>query len=411
MWRSQGNFYEILHDVGKSITSEDDYEAKRAATLVSKYGSYEHRVLWAWKEDKRHVGSHGSTNTIQGPKVDDLASFVLYSDVVSYSIEIHYEWWRIGTGPRTIKLDLNGHSKKVRNIHSGLLFEIDFQKMVQINNQTRHERKICRQERYGSEPFKRLPPIPKRSPPFLEKTKVVLLPTTKGQVVCIKKWGGNKTWAYGVVVLNPVESTARKSQQPLEGCFPTIFCHPAECETKEKTIPILSGVPSFSIATFDLSIPKNWEEGRKGLVPVCKSKHATEWQDVVQNWSSTMTDDVVVQRVDRIQKVDLWHGNMVKKHSIEKNYASGNDPMNNSHRQIEKKRLFHGKEALSVPKIVTQGFNRSRARANGTRYGKGVCFAATSQYSSSYATEDSNGLKRMFVCRVMVGDYCMGRQK
>ena len=41
--------------------------------------------------------------------------------------------------------------------------------------------------------------------------------------------------------------------------------------------------------------------------------------------------------------------------------------------------------------------------------GKGVYFATNSFYSNRYAHPDSNGLKRIFLCRVAVGEYHKGR--
>ena len=45
---------------------------------------------------------------------------------------------------------------------------------------------------------------------------------------------------------------------------------------------------------------------------------------------------------------------------------------------------------------------------NAVRYGKGVYFALTSNYSDSYAHADAQGVKHMFICRVVVGEFCKG---
>ena len=44
------------------------------------------------------------------------------------------------------------------------------------------------------------------------------------------------------------------------------------------------------------------------------------------------------------------------------------------------------------------------------RYGKGVYFARDASYSSStsYARPDRRGVQSMFLCRVVIGEYCLG---
>ena len=59
-------------------------------------------------------------------------------------------------------------------------------------------------------------------------------------------------------------------------------------------------------------------------------------------------------------------------------------------------------------KIIVMGFNRSFAGKNAVMYGKGVYFARDASYSDDYAKADSEGIKRMFLCRVVVGEYCQG---
>ena len=46
-----------------------------------------------------------------------------------------------------------------------------------------------------------------------------------------------------------------------------------------------------------------------------------------------------------------------------------------------------------------------------TPQGKGVYFARDSKYSShtTYSPPDSRGIQRMFLCRVVVGDWCRGK--
>lgn len=99
--------------------------------------------------------------------------------------------------------------------------------------------------------------------------------------------------------------------------------------------------------------------------------------------------------------------------------------------------LYHGTAAAAVADICAHGFNRSfcgrngEARAGGgaggaggaaatltparppagTRYGRGVYFAARASLSARdrYSPPDAHGHKAVFVARVLTGDYGQGR--
>ena len=78
--------------------------------------------------------------------------------------------------------------------------------------------------------------------------------------------------------------------------------------------------------------------------------------------------------------------------------------------RLERRWLFHGTDQGTVDKIIQQGFNRSFCGKNMTKYGKGVYFARDASYSSSpqYSVPNALGVQHMFLCRVVVGEYCKG---
>ena len=45
-------------------------------------------------------------------------------------------------------------------------------------------------------------------------------------------------------------------------------------------------------------------------------------------------------------------------------------------------------------------------------YGKGVYFARDASYSSSttYSRPNRHGIQHMFLCRVVIGEYCLGKR-
>ena len=73
--------------------------------------------------------------------------------------------------------------------------------------------------------------------------------------------------------------------------------------------------------------------------------------------------------------------------------------------------LFHGTTQEAVPKIVTEGYNRSFCGKNATVYGQGVYFAKDIAYSAqtTYSPVDSSGFRHILASRVLVGNSCVGR--
>ncbi len=78
--------------------------------------------------------------------------------------------------------------------------------------------------------------------------------------------------------------------------------------------------------------------------------------------------------------------------------------------QVEpnERQLFHGASADSIYKILRQGFNRNYAGTHGALYGMGTYFAADSRYSQGFALPDDQGIQRMFLCDVLVGETAAG---
>lgn len=177
-----------------------------------------------------------------------------------------------------------------------------------------------------------------------------------------------------------------------------------------------------------LKPPAYWEKKTSGSNP---SYHqgprvvdpiSHEFDDVVNYFLKNLGDhrnnfDVV--QVERIQNLSLYQSYAVKKQTIQTRVshdpsgpsASSSSLSTSSRRDIERRWLFHGTRSHVVDKICSQGFNRAFAGHNAVMYGKGVYFATDSSYSCSsiYSTPDADGIQRMFLCRVVVGDFCVGK--
>uniref|UniRef100_A0A3B1JSA6 Poly [ADP-ribose] polymerase n=1 Tax=Astyanax mexicanus TaxID=7994 RepID=A0A3B1JSA6_ASTMX len=124
------------------------------------------------------------------------------------------------------------------------------------------------------------------------------------------------------------------------------------------------------------SIPQDWEAmAANDLVKVCPLKTGSkEYNDVLGHFRKTCPNNNIIQ-IARVQNPGMW-----------KKYQSNKQIMEikNGHQNNEK-RLFHGTREDSMMHI-------------------------NSQYSASntYSVPNQQGHKRMYLCRVLTGDYTAG---
>ena len=388
---------EILHDTGLNVVSLEDYKEKfdlvKVGTKCSSSGVY---GVWGWKEDPKFLGRHSPSARMDG------TSFVKYQDVMSDYIEGFYEQWEEGLIADSIYVDLTGNIQKFRNSHTGLSYKIDFQDMVQTNTQSGFTRAVRREEHFkskSSETVKNLPSLPDDN---VLPDSFTFLPTFSGQLIQVSKTISHDQGYYGKVLYAPEASKGC----PTEGWFPAVLCKRASTNAMKNFVratptPIGDGA-------FNLMPPETWQAGKAGRVKVHCDSH--EYRQVVMGFTDSLKRCCTVVNVERIQALEQWKLYAVKADSIRTRYAK--DPaslVNNDQGGLEMKWLFHGTTAKTVPKIVSQGFNRVFAGRNATRYGKGAYFARHAEYSMRYAVSDKYGIKRMFLCRVAVGDWCMGK--
>jgi len=152
-----------------------------------------------------------------------------------------------------------------------------------------------------------------------------------------------------------------------------------------------------------------WGEGGAGeriILP-----EGTEKEAVVASFLNTLlaNQTVAIIKVERVQNPTLWSSYSVKRQTMLHSPGATDS--------YERTWLFHGTGEDTMLKIIKQGFNRSfgfkEVNENAlTMYGKGVYFAVNSSYSSSHRYSKPNGAgeQHMFACRVLVGEYCQGRQ-
>ncbi|KAM7019145.1 protein mono-ADP-ribosyltransferase PARP14-like [Tautogolabrus adspersus] len=146
-------------------------------------------------------------------------------------------------------------------------------------------------------------------------------------------------------------------------------------------------------------LPSNWEDMKGDLLKRFTLTAGTkEYTDVETELTKTgLTINII--SIERVQNPTLWQGYQLKKKHMEKK---------NKHTKNER-RLFHGTGADSIDLINQDGFNRSHAGKHAAMYGNGTYFAVDPVYSAQgYAKPDSLGHKRMYLARVLVGDFTRG---
>ncbi|XP_036000627.1 LOW QUALITY PROTEIN: protein mono-ADP-ribosyltransferase PARP14-like [Fundulus heteroclitus] len=147
------------------------------------------------------------------------------------------------------------------------------------------------------------------------------------------------------------------------------------------------------------SLPSHWEDMKGSIVKrVTLNVGSQEYNDVLAEVTKTGLSLNIIQ-IERIQNEALWQSYQLLKKQME---------VKNKHTNNEKL-LYHGTAATSIDLINSKGFNRSYAGAHGAMFGNGSYFAVDPAYSArGYARPDSQGHKRMYQARVLVGDVTQG---
>uniref|UniRef100_A0A8D3B322 Poly [ADP-ribose] polymerase n=1 Tax=Scophthalmus maximus TaxID=52904 RepID=A0A8D3B322_SCOMX len=150
----------------------------------------------------------------------------------------------------------------------------------------------------------------------------------------------------------------------------------------------------------DDALPPRWEAMKGDLVKLFPlTLGSQEYSEVVQEFTKTSLTANIIS-IERVQNVTLWQSYQLMKKQLE---------VKNKHTNNEKL-LFHGTGANAIGLINDKGFNRSYAGVHGAMFGNGSYFAVDPAYSAQgYAKPDASGHKRIYLSRVLVGDYTLGR--
>uniref|UniRef100_A0A8C5HA54 Poly [ADP-ribose] polymerase n=1 Tax=Gouania willdenowi TaxID=441366 RepID=A0A8C5HA54_GOUWI len=156
-----------------------------------------------------------------------------------------------------------------------------------------------------------------------------------------------------------------------------------------------------SLSLLDEEMPGHWEPMKDNTKShsVTLNPGTAEHTEILSLFQATCTRPVT--KIERIQNPVLWKSLMIKKRHMEEM---------NGHQNNER-RLFHGTCQTTVATINEHGFNRSFAGKNAANYGNGSYFAVNANYSAqdTYSKPNATGDKFMYVCRVLTGDFTLGK--
>ncbi|NWI42242.1 PAR14 polymerase, partial [Picathartes gymnocephalus] len=149
-------------------------------------------------------------------------------------------------------------------------------------------------------------------------------------------------------------------------------------------------------------LPPTWDPMENERLKIVELKpDSREYKDVQERFQQTC-QSFRIEKIERVQNLYFWKSYQIKKCEMDKKNGSRNN----------ERLLFHGTSQESLTLINNHGFNRSYAGMHAANFGNGTYFAVNAIYSAydTYSKPDVNGRKYMYLARVLVGEYSLGRK-
>ncbi|XP_064369975.1 protein mono-ADP-ribosyltransferase PARP12-like isoform X1 [Dromaius novaehollandiae] len=149
------------------------------------------------------------------------------------------------------------------------------------------------------------------------------------------------------------------------------------------------------------SVPAHWDKSalpELGFKLIELDSSSDEYKKVQVDFQRTMPK-TIIQKIHRVQNPSLWELYQWQKEQMQKS---------NGGKAVDERFLFHGTSKKHIDAICQQNFDWRICGLHGTVYGKGSYFARDASYSNNYCTEDAH-IKSMFLARVLVGEFTLGR--
>ncbi|UJR24224.1 hypothetical protein I4U23_027191 [Adineta vaga] len=145
-------------------------------------------------------------------------------------------------------------------------------------------------------------------------------------------------------------------------------------------------------------LPSTWEISKDSEMRFELSPNSSEYKSIKEKFEQSITNlSKEIIRIERIQN-ERWY----------MQYLAHSEDFKKRLNIDTEKRLFHGCPENAANSIVAECFDRSFAGAHATLYGVGAYFSSNAAFSHTYSGANSNGERRMFLARVLIGKTTIG---
>jgi len=145
--------------------------------------------------------------------------------------------------------------------------------------------------------------------------------------------------------------------------------------------------------------PRHWQPQSKDFQLFTLSTSSNEYNFVYKEFIRGLPN-CYVSTIQRVQSRSIFEKYQLAKARISRN--------SKFHGYKIEQFLFHGTAAQNAILIAQQSFDWRLSGIHGASLGNGNYFATSSSYSHSYSTVGSEGKRKMFFAKVLVGRYCVG---
>ncbi|NXA82133.1 PAR14 polymerase, partial [Thryothorus ludovicianus] len=171
-------------------------------------------------------------------------------------------------------------------------------------------------------------------------------------------------------------------------------------DAQERQIPIIRIDKSEDQKA--IVLPPTWDPMENVRLKIVELKpDSREYKEVEEKFLQTC-QSFKIEKIERVQNLYFWKNYQIKKCEMDQKNGNTNN----------ERLLFHGTSQESLTFINNHGFNRSYAGTHAANFGNGTYFAVNARYSASdtYSKPDENGKKYMYLARVLVGEYSLGKK-
>ena len=297
--------------------------------------------------------------------------------------------WDLYTEQQSQKIEAMWQAKKPHDLKIGkwaYRFNFNTTPMTQMNVLSRKKRSICRENAHCTQISNKQMSLLLVGPkPNLDKAKndideffksnitteeISLTSSLPASLIC------------DISTKHSIEHSITPTQVVLKGLKSNVM--KATMDIKDEL---------FKKSTKIVMLPAEWEPQTEDIELKSISEYTSEWSKVSQLFHATLSSAKIV-KIERVQSKWLWE--KYSQHSERMNRKNDGD--------INEKMLFHGTSDTPPSSIYQDEEGFDMRYSNAGLWGIGIYFAVNASYSDKYAHSLPNGMKQMFLAKVLTGN-------